>query len=159
MRMMMKVIPCLCVLAAGCATEKVVQPEVAVAVQPAPPPYVPQVNALSTANPVAKVNHESFNQVILDGNLHQWVAVQDVRRSRTNDGYERIQVLVKNLTASPIRTRYRFDWQDANGVVIMDPDHAGWEKLTLIPGDDGTYTSIAPKKDCADFRLRMGIVQ
>ena len=90
MRMMVKVIPCLCVLAAGCATEEAVQPEVAVAVQPAPPSYVPQVNTLTTANPVAKVNHESFKQVILDGNLPQWVAVQDVRRSRTNDGYERI---------------------------------------------------------------------
>ena len=28
--MMVKVIPCLCVLAAGCATEEAVQPEVAV---------------------------------------------------------------------------------------------------------------------------------
>lgn len=136
-------------LAAGCASQQDVQP----------PPYVPQVNSLSTANPIANVNHEVYKQVILDGNLPQWVSVQDVRRSTTNDGYQRIQVLVKNLTTASIRTRYRFDWQDANGVVVMDPDHSGWEKLTLIPGDDGTYTSIAPKKDCADFRLRMGIVQ
>ena len=144
MNRMISVIPCLALIVAGCATE---------------PVYVPQVNTISTANPVANVNHEAYKQVVLDGNLPQWVSVQDVRRSRTNDGYERIQVLVKNQTTAPIRTRYRFDWQDANGVVIMDPDHAGWEKTTLIPGDDGTFTSIAPKKDCADFRLRMGIVQ
>ena len=146
MRNMLKILPCLTLFVVGCATEE-------------PPPYVPQVNTYSTANPVAKVNHELYKQVVLDGNLQQWVAVQDIRRSRTNDGYERIQVLVKNLTTSPIRTRYHFDWQDANGVVVMDPDNAGWEKLTLIPGDDGTFTSIAPQKDCADFRLRMGIVQ
>ena len=63
------------------------------------------------------------------------------------------------MTTAPIRTRYRFDWQDLNGVVVLDPDHAGWEKLTLVPGDDGVFTSIAPKKDCADFRLRMSVVQ
>ena len=148
MHKVMKIIPLLAMIAAGCATEEV-----------APPPYVPQVNTLSTSNPVANVSHAAYKQVVLDGNLAQWVAVQDVRRSRTNDGYERIQVLVKNLTASPIRTRYRFDWQDANGVVVMDPDHSGWEKMTLIPGDDGTFTSIAPKKDCADFRLRMAVIQ
>ena len=154
----MKIIPCVALIAAGCATEEVVQP-VAEAQASLPPPYVAQVNTLSTANPVANVNREAYKQVVLDGNLSQWVAVQEVRRTRTNDGYERIQVLVKNLTTSSIRTRYRFDWQDANGVVVMDPDHSGWEKVTLIPGDDGTFTSIAPKKDCADFRLRMAIVQ
>ena len=35
----------------------------------------------------------------------------------------------------------------------------GWEKLELLPGDNGTYTSIAPKKDCADFRLRMKLIK
>ena len=123
------------------------------------PSHVPQVNTYSTANPVAQVNHELYKQVILDGFQPNMVAVQDIRRSRTNDGYERIQVLVKNLTTLPIRTRYRFDWQDANGVLVMDTDHSGWEKMTLIPGDDGTFTSIAPKKDCADFRLRMAVIQ
>ena len=123
------------------------------------PTHISQVNTYSTANPAAKVNPADYKKVILDGFQPEWVSVQEIRKSRTNDGYERIQVLVKNLTASSIRTRYRFDWQDANGVVIMDPDHSGWEKLTLIPGDDGTYTSIAPRKDCADFRLRMAIIQ
>ena len=196
MSRIIRVIPCLALIAAGCATEEVAQPvaqeadqrTVAAVQQPvcsdqqptgsdqqlasadqqqgasqqevAPQPvYVPQVNTISTVTPVANVKHETYKQVILDGFQPQWVAIQDVRRTRTNDGYERIQVLVKNLTQSPIRTRYRFDWQDANGVVVMDPDHSGWEKLTLIPGDEGTFTSIAPKKDCADFRLRMAVVQ
>lgn len=144
----LKFIPCLAIAVAGCATEEVAEPV-----------YVPQVNTISTAAPVANVNHAAYKQVILDGNLSQWVVVQDVRCSKTNDGYERIQVLVKNMTTAPIRTRYRFDWQDLNGVVVLDPDHAGWEKLTLVPGDDGVFTSIAPKKDCADFRLRMSVVQ
>ncbi len=147
-------------LVAGCASEEA-QPAVSVSVEPEPvqPVYVPQVNSYATAAPVAAIDHAAYRQVILDGIQPQWVAVQDIRRSRTNDGYARVQVLVKNLTTAPIRTRYRFDWQDAAGVVVQDPDHDGWEKTTLIPGDDGTFTSIAPKTDCADFRLRMKIIQ
>ena len=103
--------------------------------------------------------YTAYKQVILDGFQPGLVAVQDIRWSQTNDGYQRVQVLVKNLTTVSMRTRYRFDWQDANGVVQEDPDNMGWEKLELLPGDNGTYTSIAPKKDCADFRLRMKLIQ
>lgn len=157
---MNKVIASLAMLTAvaGCSTEEsattaVEQSEVAA------PPYVGQVNTLSTGTVAAKVDHVAYKQVILDGIQPQWVAVQDVRRSKTNDGYEQVQVLVKNMTALPIRTRYRFDWQDAKGVVIQDPDNDGWEKLTLASGDEGVFTSIAPRKDCADFKLRMKQVQ
>ena len=162
----LKVLSCAAILSAGCASQVEVpppvpvEPQAEVAVQqPEPPPYIAQVNTLATANPTAKVDHVAFKQVILDGFQAECVVVDDVRRSKTNDGYERVQVLVKNVTDAAIRTRYRFDWQDANGVVVMDPDHAGWEKLTLAPGDDSVFTSIAPKKDCADFRLRMKSVQ
>ena len=122
------------------------------------PTHAPMVNEYSSA-PTAKIDHAACKQVILDGFQPGMVAVQDIRRSQTNDGYQRVQVLVKNLTTVSMRTRYRFDWQDANGVILEDPDNMGWEKLELLPGDNGTYTSIAPKKDCADFRLRMKIVQ
>ena len=168
--MQFRVMPwfCMAALAAGCASEQSAQPVAAAAAaeaqpqvvaEPQPPPYVAQVNTFSTAQPVAQVKHAAYKQVLFDGDMAQWVVVEDIRRSRTNDGYERIQVLVKNLTQAPIRVKFRFDWQDANGVVVVDPDHDAWEKETLLPGDNGTFTSIAPRKDCADFRLRMGIVQ
>ena len=121
------------------------------------PSHAPQVNEYSSV-PTAKIDHAACKQVILDGFQPGLVAVQDIRRSQTNDGYQRVQVLVKNLTTVSMRTRYRFDWQDANGVVQEDPDNMGWEKLELLPGDNGTYTSIAQKKDCADFRLRMKLI-
>lgn len=159
---MWKLITCVTILAAGCASEESVQlAAIATPVQEEleRPVYVPRVNTISTANPVARVNHAACKQVIMDGIQAEWVVVQDVRRSRTNDGYERIQVLVKNMTNSPIRTRFRFDWQNAKGVVVMNPDNNGWEKLTLFPGDDGVFTSIAPQKDCVDFRLRMKSIQ
>ena len=86
----------LALLAAGCATEEVVQPEEAVQ------PYLPQVNTLSTAAPQAAVAQVAYKQFILDGIAPTMVNVQEIRRSRTNDGYERVQVLVKNFTTSPM---------------------------------------------------------
>jgi uncharacterized protein YcfL len=153
MKAILKGIACISLFAAGCATDDATQ---TVATEEAP--YIAQVNTLSSTG-AAVVQHAAYKEVILDGFQAQWVAVQDVRRSKTNDGYERVQVLVKNQTSSSIKTRYRFDWQDANGVVVVDPDHNAWEKLVLIPGDDGVFTSIAPRTDCADFRLRMKYVQ
>ena len=173
----LKILPWMACVLAGCATEEVAQSTAAqeptpvaeqapvaslagvTAQPPPPPPYIAQVNTLAAAKSVANINHAAFKQVVLDGIQAESIIVDDVRRSKTNDGYERVQVMVKNVTAAAIRTRYRFDWQDAHGVVVTDPDHAGWEKLTIAPGDVGVFTSIAPKKDCADFRLRMKSIQ
>lgn len=129
----------------GCSTEQ--------------PAYTPQVNTLTTGTVAAKVNHVAYKQVVLDGFQAQCLVVEDVRRSKTNDGYDRIEVLVKNMTNAPLRTRYRFDWQDANGVLRSDFGQDAWEKLTIAPGDNSKFTSIAPRKDCADFRLRMKNMQ
>lgn len=118
--------------------------------EPPPPPPPPPA-------PVSVVVKD--NRFVFDGFQAQSVAVQDVRCSKTRDGFEKVQVFVKNLTTDPIRTRYRFNWQDANGVEVVDPDHDGWEKETLIPGDEGVFTSIAPRKDCVDFKMRMSTVR
>ncbi len=121
--------------------------------------HKPQVNTFETANPTAKIDRVDYKEVVLDGFQAECVVVKEIRRSKTNDGYERIQVFVKNLTEAPIRTKYRFDWQDANGVRVQDLDHDTWKKSTLDPGDDEVFTSLAPRKDCADFKLRMKYVK
>ena len=142
MHKVMKFIPCIAFIVSGCASEEVAEPV-----------YVPQVNNYTQLD---LTNPEWF---VLDGFQPGMVVMQEFRPSKTNDGYERIQVLVRNVTTSTQRIRYRFDWQDKNGVVVMDPDNDGWEKTTLIPGDNWTLTSIAPRKDCREFRLRMGLIQ
>ena len=140
--------------AAGCSTE---QP--AYTPQVEQPVYTPQVNTLTTGTVAAKVDHVAYKQVVLDGFQAQCLVVEDVRRSKTNDGYDRVEVLVKNMTNAPLRMRYRFDWQDANSVLRSDLGQDAWEKTTIAPGDNSKFTSIAPRKDCADFRLRMKNMQ
>jgi len=122
----------------------------------APPP--PQVTTLVNAYDKAKIQHIAFKQVALD-DLAGTVAVTDVRRSKTNDGFDRVQVFLKNYAGDRVRIRYRFNWVNNDGVEVKDPDHDAWEKLTIDAGDDATLTTIAPTKNCYDFKLRMKRIQ
>jgi len=133
-------------------------PTPSVAAQPEPPPPPSQVSTLVNAYDKAKVQHIAFKQVALD-DLAETVAVTDVRRSKTNDGYDRVQVFVKNFAGDRVRIRYRFNWVDNDGVEVRDPDHDAWEKKTIDAGDDATLTTIAPAKNCYDFKLRMKRMQ
>lgn len=126
-------------------------------IEMAPPPPA-QVTTLVNAYDKARIQHVAFKQVALD-ELAETMAVTDVRRSKTNDGYDRVQVFVKNLSGDRMRIRYRFNWTDQDGVEIRDPDHDAWEKTTVDAGDDATLTSIAPNKKCFDFKLRMKRVE
>lgn len=147
-------------LAAGCASERqpasevVTQPQVIVEPPPPPPPPPAQVATLVNAYDKARIQHVAFKQVALD-ELAETMAVTDVRRSQTNDGYDRVQVFLKNLSDNRIRIRYRFNWTDSNGVEVGDPDHDAWDRLSVDPGDDATLTSLAPRKSCYDFKLRL----
>lgn len=114
---------------------------------PPPPPYVPQVNTITREG-----------QTILDANFAQWLPVQSVRESKTNDGYSRVQVAVKNFTTAPIRASYHFDWMGVDGVVASDPNHSVWEKVAVKAGAERSLESIAPRKDCTDFKLSIKCV-
>ena len=124
-------------------------------IEPVPPPYKPMVNTIRPANPTAQVNRVAVQPVIFDEILAENIAVTDVRRSKTNDGYQRVQVFIKSQSEDRLRVKFRFDWEDPNGVVVQDLDHDVWEKTTIVPGDERVLTSVAPKKSCADFKLRM----
>lgn len=151
------------IFVAGCSTEE--QPAVApaatatavvVAPEPPPPPPEPEAKVMTLVNAYdkAKIQHIAFKQVALD-ELTGQVAVSDVRRSKTNDGYDRVQVFLKNFADERMKIRYRFNWTDSDGVEVRDPDHDAWERLAIDPGDDATLTSIAPTKNCYDFKLRL----
>lgn len=118
-----------------------------------------QFNSLSPETETARVDNVPYRQVILDGVQTEWLPVQNVRRSKTNDGYERVQVQLKNMTTAPLRVRYRFEWQDADGVVRSDLGEDASEKITVAPGSEPRLSSIAPRKDCVDFKLQLKLIR
>ena len=47
----------------------------------------------------------------------------------------------------------------ADGIRVADPYHDTWETKTFQPGDEGEFSSIAPKPECEDYKLRFRAIQ
>lgn len=115
----------------------------------------PMVNTISNANTTSIPRSIEDRRIYLDPLFGNTLACEEVRESTTNDGFKRIQVFFKNYADVPIRFNYRFNWYDMYGVEISSTDNDMWMKHTVLPGDDVTLTSIAPKKNCGDFKVRL----
>ena len=129
------------VLLAGCAEE-----------------ITPSVNTVSNANTSAKIKRVADRRVDTDQRLSQFLAFTEIRESRTNDGYKRIQVYFKNFSGTTYSVLYRFNWYDDNGTEVENPDNEMWVRKIIVAGDDITLTSVAPSKNCQDFKLRLKAV-
>ena len=120
--------------------------------------YVPSVNTVSNVESTANIKRVVDRRVDTDKYLSQVLYLAEVRESQTNDGYKRIQIFLKNYSGSTYSIMYRFNWYDENGVEVENPDNDLWVRKSVVTGDDVTLTSIAPRKDCKDFKLRMKAV-
>lgn len=115
----------------------------------------PMVNTISNAVQTANVQRVVDQRVITDAVLAKTLYLVEVRESKTNDGFKRIQIFLKNLSSAPFAFSYRFNWYDGNGVEVEAQDDEMWKQFRAVPGDDVTLTSVAPKKNCGDFKLRI----
>lgn len=113
------------------------------------------VNSFSTTEASSTINRIEDIRVNVDDKLHKQLTLQEIRSSKTNDGFMRVQVFLNNTSSSVIKIRYRFSWLDSNGVEVSQPDLDFWENKLVLKNDSVTLTSIAPKKDCKDFKLRV----
>ena len=117
--------------------------------------HTPTVNTISNANQSANVQRVVDKRVDTDKALANTLWLTEVRESKTNDGFKRIQVFLKNYSSAPFTFSYRFNWYDENGVEVEAQDDELWKKVHAVPGDDVTLTSIAPAANCADFKVRI----
>ena len=121
-------------------------------------PYVPSVNTISNANTSANIKRVADRRIETDQYLSQFLCLTEIRESKTNDEYKRIQVFLKNLSGTTYTVMYRFNWYDNNGVEVENPDNEMWVRKIIVAGDDITLTSVAPSKNCQDFKLRLKAV-
>lgn len=117
------------------------------------------VNTISNAGVNAEITRVNDLRVNTDSRLAKRLCLTEIRESETNDGFKRIQVFLKNTTNSTYFFVYRFDWYDNKGVEVEIPDGDGWIRKSVVAGDDITLTSVAPKKECADFKLHLKTVE
>ena len=117
------------------------------------------VNTISNAGVVAKITKINDKRVETDSRLAKRLCLTEIRESKTNDGYTRIQVFLKNMTDSTYKIIYRFNWYDDQGAEVENPDNENWTRQIIVAGDDVTLTTVAPRKVCRDFKLRLKAVE
>lgn len=117
------------------------------------------VNTISNAGVTAEITRVNDKRVNTDSRLAKRLCLTEIRETRTNDGYLRIQVFLKNMTNDTYKFIYRFNWYDDHGAEVINPDNENWTRKLIVAGDDVTLTTVAPRKNCHDFKLRLKAIE
>ena len=63
------------------------------------------------------------------------------------------------MTDTTYKIIYRFNWYNDQGAEVENPDNENWTRQLIVAGDDVTLTTVAPRKICRDFKLRLKAVE
>ena len=126
------------------------------------------VNTVENADKTMTPNTIADARFVTDGFLKDRLGLQSVTMGKTADGFNRVQLEVINLRTgvlsqawsgitgeNPYKIRYRFTWFDEDGMAVNNTVLADWRDATIIPGETLFLQSVAPTKNCSDFKISL----
>ena len=126
------------------------------------------VNTVENADKTMTPNTISDSRFITDSFLKRRLALQSLTTGRTADGFMRAQLEVVNVRTgalaqawsgmtgeNPYKIRYRFTWFTEDGMAVNNTVLADWQDATIIPGETLFLQSVAPYKNCSDFKVSL----
>ena len=126
------------------------------------------VNTVENADKTMTPNTISDSRFITDSFLKRRLALQSLTTGRTADGFMRAQIEVVNVRTgalaqawsgmtgeNPYKIRYRFTWFTEDGMAVNNTVLADWQDATIIPGETLFLQSVAPYKNCSDFKVSL----
>ena len=126
------------------------------------------VNTVENADKTMTPNTIADARFVTDGFLKDRLGLQSVTMGKTADGFKRVQLEVINLRTgvlsqawsgitgeNPYKIRYRFTWFDEDGMAVNNTVLADWRDATIIPGETLFLQSVAPYKNCSDFKVSL----
>ena len=126
------------------------------------------VNTVENADKTMTPNTIADARFVTDGFLKDRLGLQSVTMGTTADGFKRVQLEVINLRTgvlsqawsgitgeNPYKIRYRFTWFDEDGMAVNNTVLADWRDATIIPGETLFLQSVAPTKNCSDFKISL----
>ncbi len=126
------------------------------------------VNTVENADKTMTPNTISDSRFVTDGFLKRRLALQSLTTGRTADGFMRAQLEVVNVRTgviseawsditgeNPYKIRYRFTWFTEDGMAVNNTVLADWQDATIIPGETLFLQSVAPYKNCNDFKISL----
>ena len=126
------------------------------------------VNTVENADKNMTPNTISDARFVTDGFLKRRLALQSLTTGRTADGFMRAQLEVVNVRTgvfseawsditgeNPYKIRYRWTWFTEDGMAVNNTVLADWQDATIIPGETLFLQSVAPYKNCSDFKISL----
>ena len=126
------------------------------------------VNTVENADKNMTPNTISDSRFVTDGALKRRLALQSLTTARTADGFMRAQLEVVNVRTgafaqawsgmtgeNPYKIRYKFIWYTDDGMAVNNTVLADWQDATIIPGETLFLQSVAPYKNCNDFKISL----
>jgi len=110
------------------------------------------VNTVERAAPVGQRQMVNDKRIITDAGLNR--AVRIVGVNEVPGEFLKIQVELLNSTSSLKSFNYRFEWFDANGVLVHTPTSTYISRQ--IEGKESIFISaVSPVASAKDFRLKL----
>ena len=126
------------------------------------------VNTVENADKNMTPNTITDSRFVTDGFLKRRLALQSLTTGRTADGFMRAQLEVVNVRTgafaqmwsditdeNPYKIRYRFTWFTEDGMAVNNTILSDWKDATIIPGETLFLQSVAPYKNCNDFKISL----
>ena len=126
------------------------------------------VNTVENADKNMTPNTISDARFVTDGFLKRRLALLSLTTGRTADGFMRAQLEVVNVRTgvfseawsditgeNPYKIRYRWTWFTEDGMAVNNTVLADWQDATIIPGETLFLQSVAPYKNCNDFKISL----
>lgn len=111
------------------------------------------VNSTERKDKQYEVSEIEAKKVVRDGYARDYAGVVDVRESRVNDGFMKVQVELVNNNLRPGNMNYKFEWFDEAGMIVNTG--TGWTGITIQTGEQISLAATAPNERCRDFRLKI----
>lgn len=112
------------------------------------------VNTVEPADRAANPKVIRDLRIVTDSSLADAAQPLEVRETRTDAGFLKVQVEILNTTRSRERINYRFEWLDDEGMLIDSP-LMRWSTVSLAGGEAVWLQAIAPSPKAVDFRLKL----
>ena len=126
------------------------------------------VNTIENADKTMTPNYLNDARFVTDSFLRDRLALQSLALGKTADGFKSAQLEVVNVRTgvaaqfwsgitgeNPYHIRYRFTWFTEDGMAVNHTVLADWQDAVIIPGETLFLQSVAPNRNCSDFKISL----
>jgi uncharacterized protein YcfL len=111
------------------------------------------VNSVENAQKTGQRQMVTDQRIITDRGLAKTISIVGVNQVTTPGGFLKVQIELLNTTRSPLRFSYRFEWFDANGMLLNSAAMPTFPDQ-IDGGEDKFITGQSPTPACKDFRVK-----